>query len=36
MDEGKIVESGKHQELVEKKGSYYKLIKRQLNEENDE
>ena len=35
MDEGQIVESGKHEELVEKKGSYYKLVRRQLNEENE-
>lgn len=30
LDEGKIVEQGKHQELVELQGRYYELIKNQL------
>lgn len=30
MDEGKIKESGNHQELLNKKGAYYNLIKNQL------
>ncbi|MDH5538850.1 MAG: ATP-binding cassette domain-containing protein, partial [Rhizobacter sp.] len=28
--EGKIVEQGKHEELVERKGMYYQLVQRQL------
>jgi ATP-binding cassette subfamily B protein len=30
LDRGKIVEVGKHEELVKKKGSYYELVKNQL------
>jgi len=30
MDEGKIVESGKHEELVAKKAAYFRLYRRQL------
>ncbi|QCX37203.1 peptidase domain-containing ABC transporter [Aureibaculum algae] len=30
MDEGKIKESGNHQELLSKKGAYYNLVKNQL------
>ncbi|MET2983636.1 peptidase domain-containing ABC transporter [Aureibaculum conchae] len=30
MDEGKIKESGNHQELLNKKGAYYNLVKNQL------
>ncbi|WP_420601165.1 peptidase domain-containing ABC transporter [Flagellimonas sp.] len=30
MDEGRITESGTHQELLELKGSYYNLVKNQL------
>jgi len=30
LDDGKIVETGNHKELSEKKGAYYKLVKNQL------
>ena len=30
LDKGRIVEIGKHNELVERKGSYYELVKNQL------
>ncbi|WP_345005729.1 peptidase domain-containing ABC transporter, partial [Snuella lapsa] len=30
IDEGKVVESGKHQELLEQQGAYYNLVKNQL------
>jgi ATP-binding cassette subfamily B protein len=30
LEDGKVVENGKHYELIEKKGSYYNLIKDQL------
>lgn len=30
MDRGKIVEIGKHEELLRRKGSYFELVKRQL------
>jgi ATP-binding cassette subfamily B protein len=30
MDEGRIVETGSHSELITKKGAYYKLVKNQL------
>lgn len=30
LDKGRIVESGSHQELVEKRGDYYELVKNQL------
>ncbi|OFY94936.1 MAG: hypothetical protein A2491_12065 [Bacteroidetes bacterium RIFOXYC12_FULL_35_7] len=30
LDKGKIVETGSHTELTEKKGAYYELIKNQL------
>jgi ATP-binding cassette subfamily B protein len=30
MDEGRIVETGSHSELIAKKGAYYKLVKNQL------
>ena len=30
LDNGKIVEEGTHQELVHKKGTYYNLVKNQL------
>jgi len=30
MDKGKIAEKGTHQELVALKGSYYELVKNQL------
>ncbi len=32
LKNGSIVESGKHQQLIKKKGQYYKLFKNQLNE----
>ena len=31
LDKGKIIEIGTHQFLIEKKGSYYRLVKEQLN-----
>ena len=30
LEKGKIIESGRHQELADKKGAYYKLVKNQL------
>ncbi|MNX67058.1 putative ABC transporter ATP-binding protein [compost metagenome] len=30
LDQGTLVEQGTHQELIKKKGSYYELIKNQL------
>jgi ATP-binding cassette, subfamily B, bacterial len=30
LESGKIVETGKHEELIKKKGAYYKLVKNQL------
>jgi ATP-binding cassette subfamily B protein len=30
LDHGKIAETGKHDELIKKKGSYYNLVKNQL------
>ncbi|GAA3563814.1 peptidase domain-containing ABC transporter [Snuella lapsa] len=30
LDEGKVVESGKHHELIDQKGIYYNLVKNQL------
>jgi len=30
LEKGEIVESGKHQELIDKKGKYYELVKNQL------
>lgn len=33
LDKGRIVESGKHDELIDKKGYYYNLYKKQLEEE---
>ncbi|MGD0341533.1 MAG: peptidase domain-containing ABC transporter, partial [Bacteroidales bacterium] len=30
MDEGRIVETGSHSELIAKHGAYYKLVKNQL------
>lgn len=32
MDEGKIVEEGRHDELIEKKGHYYNLVQAQINQ----
>ena len=31
LDKGKIIEQGNHKELIEFKGSYYHLVKNQLN-----
>jgi ATP-binding cassette subfamily B protein len=31
LDDGKIIEKGNHKELIELKGSYYNLVKNQLN-----
>lgn len=31
LEKGKIVEIGTHDELIEKQGKYYRLIKNQLN-----
>ena len=30
MKEGKIIESGTHEELMEKQGDYYKLVENQM------
>ena len=30
VDEGKIVETGTHEELIARKGAYYNLVKNQL------
>ena len=30
LENGSIIEEGNHQELVEKRGSYYQLVKNQL------
>ena len=30
LEKGSIVEQGRHQELIDKKGSYYNLVKNQL------
>ena len=30
LDNGKVVESGNHTSLIEKKGAYYNLVKNQL------
>ena len=30
MDQGRIVERGTHEELVEKRGCYYRLVKNQI------
>ena len=35
FDAGEIVEIGNHEELIEKNGVYYDLVKRQLQKEND-
>ena len=32
MDEGRIVEEGRHDELIEKKGHYYNLVQAQINQ----
>ena len=31
MEKGEIVERGKHQELLERKGVYYELVRNQIN-----
>ena len=31
LDKGKIIEKGNHKELINLKGSYYHLVKNQLN-----
>ena len=33
MDEGKIIEEGNHQDLLKKRGEYYKIYKNQIEEE---
>ena len=33
MDEGKVIEEGNHQDLLKKRGEYYKLYKNQIEEE---
>jgi ATP-binding cassette subfamily B protein len=33
MDEGQIIETGRHQDLVDKKGVYYEMYLRQLVQE---
>lgn len=30
LDSGKVIESGNHTSLIEKKGAYYNLVKNQL------
>jgi ABC-type multidrug transport system fused ATPase/permease subunit len=35
IDKGKIVESGSHQELLEKKGDYYSLYTNQFKREKE-
>jgi ATP-binding cassette subfamily B protein len=30
LEKGEIVEKGKHDELIDKKGKYYELVKNQL------
>jgi ATP-binding cassette subfamily B protein len=30
LEKGKIIETGNHNELVDKKGNYYELVKNQL------
>lgn len=35
IDKGEVVEQGTHQELMEKKGNYYKLRERLFNEEKE-
>jgi ATP-binding cassette subfamily B protein len=30
MEKGRIIEEGNHQELVEKQGAYFRLVKNQL------
>lgn len=30
LDQGKIAEAGKHEELIENQGVYYRLVKNQL------
>ena len=32
MDEGRIVEEGRHDELIEKQGHYYNLVQAQINQ----
>ena len=34
INEGRVIEIGKHDELLEKQGVYYKLIQKQLNRKN--
>jgi ABC-type multidrug transport system fused ATPase/permease subunit len=36
MDEGKIIERGKHGELMNKRGAYYKLYTQQFEAETEE
>ena len=33
MDEGKVIEEGNHQDLLKKRGEYYKIYKNQIEEE---
>jgi ATP-binding cassette subfamily B protein len=36
MDQGQIVEQGKHKELLKKKGKYFELYKNQFIHQNSE
>ena len=33
MDEGKVIEEGNHKDLLKKRGEYYKIYKKQIEEE---
>ena len=33
MDDGKVIEDGSHEELLKKKGNYYRIYRNQIEEE---